>query len=183
MTDIEYSVDGLVDRIRQLPSLSPRVLIDGRSGAGKTTLALALGAHLGAEIIHLDSIYPGWSGLRAASTHVTEYVLTGDSPRWRRWDWVVDAPAEWHAVDQGQPWIIEGCGSLSVANRALADFAIWIDADDADRKHRALSRDGELFATHWDEWAAEEEAFIAAEHPRELADVVVVSSTVRWPEG
>ena len=44
--------------------------VDGRSGAGKTSLALELAAllrpHLDVEVFHLDSVYPGWDGLDAA---------------------------------------------------------------------------------------------------------------------
>ncbi|GAA3339643.1 hypothetical protein GCM10017714_16110 [Curtobacterium pusillum] len=35
------------------------VLIDGRSGTGKTTLGNALAARLGAQIVHLDDVYRG----------------------------------------------------------------------------------------------------------------------------
>ena len=37
--------------------------IDGRSGAGKTSLALSLADELGAPILHLERLYPGWDGL------------------------------------------------------------------------------------------------------------------------
>ena len=48
------------------------ILIDGRSGAGKTTFAGLVGEATGFHVIHLDEFYPGWGGLIAVSyTHLT----------------------------------------------------------------------------------------------------------------
>ena len=155
-------------------------LIDGRSGSGKTDLARRMVAAAPATtLVRLDDIYPGWDGLQAGSQHVLDHVLRplaqGRPGRWQRWDWESDAPAEWHDVDPGRPLIIEGCGSLSRANRALADLGIWVELDAPTRKARALARDGDAYAPHWDRWAAQEEAFIARERPRALADRVVLT--------
>ncbi len=172
-SSLQRAVEEIVLSIDQLNKPAPRILIDGRSGAGKTTLSMLLGERLDAEVIHLEDIYPGWSGLRQASRHVTENLLSAPRPRWQRWDWVADAPAEWHDVSPDRTWIIEGCGSLSVSNRALADMGIWIDADDAVRKHRALARSGETYEPFWQMWADQEQEFIESEHPRGLADVIL----------
>ena len=51
------------------------VVIDGPSGAGKTTLAGDVAAALAAPTIHMDDLYPGWDGLRAATHRVTEWVV------------------------------------------------------------------------------------------------------------
>ncbi len=150
----------------------PVVLIDGRSGAGKTSLARRLAPLLAAQLVSLDDIYPGWDGLEAGSAAVHETVLRDRDPGWRRWDWEAQAPAEWHPVDPAIPVVIEGCGALSRANRALATFGIWVQLPGAERRRRALERETG-FAAHWDRWARQEREFAAREHPRELADVVV----------
>ena len=150
-----------------------RLLIDGRSGSGKTELADLLAARRpDVQLVHLDDIYPGWDGLDAGSRHISDSVL-GERPRWRRWDWADEAPAEWHELDPSRPMVVEGCGALSRANRALADFGVWVELDDARRKARALARDGAQYEPHWDRWAAQEDAFLAREDPRSLADVIV----------
>jgi uridine kinase len=161
-----------VSAIAALAGLSPRpvVLIDGRSGSGKTELGAALAPTLGAQLVRLDDIYPGWDGLDAASVAVVRDIL--GQHRWQRWDWGAERFAEWHELDADAPVVIEGCGALSRASRALATCAIWIELDAPTRKARALARDGEAYAPYWERWAAQEESFMAREHPVDLADLV-----------
>ena len=150
------------------------LLIDGRSGSGKTELAKAVVAGVpGAQLIRLDEVYPGWGGLEEGSRYLREHVLAADEPRWQRWDWATSSRAEWHGVDPDRPLVVEGCGALSRDNRALASYGIWVALDGATRKRRALARDGETYAPHWDEWAAQEDEFLTRENPAALADVVI----------
>lgn len=83
-------------------------------------------------------------------------------------------PSGWHTVTPGQRLVVEGIGALTPTNRALADLGIWVDADDTERKRRALERDGETYRPHWDRWATQEDAFIARFHPRACADLIAV---------
>lgn len=151
----------------------PVILIDGGSGSGKTTLASALAPALAAQLVRLDDIYPGWDGLDAGSAAVHDDVLAPVSPGWRRWDWATGTPAEWHALDASRPLVIEGSGCLSHANRSRASFGIWVELDAPTRKRRALARDGEAYAPHWDRWAAQERDFGGRELPWRVADVVL----------
>ncbi|MCU1404640.1 MAG: hypothetical protein JWQ43_943 [Glaciihabitans sp.] len=121
--------------------------------------------------MRLDDVYPGWDGLEAASEAVSRDILLRSC--WQRWDWTVDAAAQWHQLDPLRPIIVEGCGALSRANRRLATFAVWIEQDAATRKARALARDGDDYRPYWDRWAAQEDEFIARESPDSLADVVL----------
>ncbi|HEY4225060.1 MAG TPA: ATP-binding protein [Pseudolysinimonas sp.] len=149
------------------------VLIDGRSGAGKTALAEWLAPRLDAQLISLDELYPGWEGLEAGSDAVHETVLREQAPGWTRWDWTRARPGEWHPLDPDRAIVVEGCGALSRANRALATFGIWLELDADERHRRASERDRGRFDRYWVPWAAQEDAFIAREHPPELADWVV----------
>ena len=153
------------------------VLIDGRSGAGKTVLAEALAPRLDAQLVSLDDLYPGWEGLEAGSDAVHETVLRALDPGWTRWDWAAGRPAEWHPLDPDRAIVVEGCGALSRANRALATFGIWIEVDAAERRRRSHERDQGRFDRYWQPWAAQEEAFIAREHPPELADLRIDDGT------
>lgn len=164
-------LDRLVARARRAPGRVV-VLVDGGSGAGKTTLAGELAPRLGAQLVSLDDLYPGWGGLAAGAAAVAETVLRDRDPGWRRWDWYAEAAAEWHPVDPVRPLVVEGCGALSRAARDRASLGVWIELDAGERRRRALARDGAIFAPHWDDWARQEEAFRARENPDELADVV-----------
>lgn len=152
----------------------PVVLVDGRSGSGKTTLAgELLSGWVGAQLVRLDDVYPGWDGLEAGSLQVAGLMLAASAPGWRQWDWQAARPGPWHPLDPRLPLIVEGAGALSRANRGLATFGIWVETDDALRKQRALARDGDTYAPYWDRWAAQEAGFIAREHPQAIADLVI----------
>ncbi len=125
-----------------------------------------------AHRVHLDDVYPGWDGLRAAADAVVTDVL-GPPSGYRRWDWDADRPAGWTDVDPDAPLVVEGCGALSRASAPLGTLRVWLEAEDTVRWDRAIGRDGAVFAREWARWAAQEDAFIAAEQPAALADVVV----------
>jgi len=154
-------------------SRRPVVLIDGRSGSGKTVLGASLAARLDAQLVSLDELYPGWEGLQAGSDAVHDTVLRERAPGWPRWDWAAARPAEWHPLDPDRALVVEGCGALSRANRARATFGIWIELDAAERRRRASARDHGRFDRYWELWAAQEDAVFTREHPQQLADLVI----------
>lgn len=169
-------------------------LIDGRSGSGKSSLAAQLAEHAGADILPLDALYPGWNGLAAGSRALAQALRTG---AYRRYDWHLGRFAEEVMLDPSRPLIVEGCGSLTrpnlIAARERAAGArvappgaagtatsaasgearlvhtIWLVCDEGERKRRALARDGETFAPHWQQWAEQEETHFASEQPIALA--------------
>ena len=160
---------------------TPVILIDGPSGAGKSSLADRLLDRWPAEgvprLVRMDDLYPGWDGLDAGSIAVGRDLLgplraTGRGT-WERWDWDQHRPAERHTVTGGEPLVVEGCGTLSRENASLADLTVWLNADDALRKRRALARDGETFAVEWDRWQAQFNRFVKREHPLQLAGLVL----------
>lgn len=171
----------IVDDIRALSAANPVVIIDGRSGAGKTTLARMLVERwpiVGrVQLVALDSIYPGWDGLQSGVERALDGILRphgrGYLGEWRRWDWEREAEAESHAVDPALGVLIEGSGILTPATAAIADVRVWIESAEPGRKARALNRDGETYRPHWDRWAAQEKAHIARDDPRALATRVV----------
>jgi uridine kinase len=166
--------------------IDPRrcLLIDGRSGSGKTELALAIAARFPAvQVLHLDDLYPGWSGLAAASAALPAVLESG---RWQSWDWSTNATGPSFSFNTTRPLIVEGVGAITRATAPYARVSIWVQLAAAERRERALSREPD-FAAHWRDWAAQERAHIAREHPAQLAtlvvdgrDVVEVARCLEW---
>lgn len=185
----ETAARELLARAVRLSGALPRVvLLDGRSGSGKTTLAAALRPVLAAacaepvELLRVEDLYPGWDGLAQGAAAVPEVLRTG---RYRRYDWISAAFAEEHALDRGRPLVIEGCGALGGANLAAARewaggrpgavLPVWMELSAAERRARALTRDGETFRPHWERWARQEDELSAREHPVALAREILHS--------
>ncbi|WP_318244737.1 nucleoside/nucleotide kinase family protein [Microbacterium pullorum] len=174
---LDAAVEALVDAVRAAGCEHPVVLIDGRSGAGKTTVARELVARWplpgNVQLIALDSLYPGWDSLAAGAEYARERILEPHSRGihgvWRRWDWEADERAETHEVDPALPLIVEGAGVLTPRSAELADIRVWIDAPADTREARAIGRDGDAYRPHWTQWALQEERHLADNRPRELA--------------
>lgn len=159
------------------PAAGPRlVVVDGPAGSGKTTLAAQLGDALGAPVVHLDDLYEGWeAGPDGGATRLAQWVLTplaaGRPGRYRRYDWHAGAYAEWHEVPVAPFVVVEGCGAGARAVDAHDRLLVWVEADDAERLRRGLSRDGEAARGHWLRWMADEAEHYACERTRDRADV------------
>ncbi len=158
------------------------IAVDGRSGSGKTTLATELATDLGLRglevlVVHLDDLYPGWQGLDAGVDRLVDGVLEpfragAGVVRLPGWDWVrgVDTPVRELRVPDGDVVLItEGVGAGARRAAALSDLLIWLDASAAERKRRALGRDGAAFVPHWAEWAAQEREHLRREDTRARA--------------
>lgn len=171
----------LDELVATLSPTATTVLIDGRSGAGKTTLTHQLHTRwTPSTVIHLDDIYPGWDGLVWAIRHINSELLTpraaGKRGWWQRWDWATGTPARWHSVEPEERLIIDGVGTLSHGNHSLADMSIWVQCPDAQRKHRAIRRDGDTYDHHWDRWAAHEDTLFSHFPAQAIADYIATES-------
>lgn len=172
----------LIDQdIRALAAANPVVLIDGGSGAGKSSLATMLASSWPLEgrvqVVALDSLYPGWDGLEEGVEKAITGILKphgrGYFGSWQRWDWTRDQEAESHAVDPALGVILEGSGIIRPTTAGLADIRIWLEAAEPGRKARALARDGDTYRPHWDRWAAQEHTHLRADDPRAHATRVI----------
>lgn len=144
------------------------VLIDGPSGSGKTTLAQQLAVECGKQLVHMDDVYPGWSGLRAGITIIANQVLGSSKPGFFRWDWIHNQPGQHCEVDTTN-LIIEGVGALASEIIAATEgkaVGVMLSLPVELRKQRALDRDPD-FAPFWDMWAEQE-----AMHFAQLANIV-----------
>ncbi len=125
----------------------------------------------------MEDLYGGWDGLERGIDLLVSDVLAplraGLVPLVPRYDWVADG---W-----GAPWrlapppvlIVEGVGAGARRAAAYASALVWVEAPSAVRKQRALDRDGDTFAPHWDAWAAQEDAMLARERTPDRADLII----------
>ncbi|MGM7696698.1 hypothetical protein [Microbacterium sp. A84] len=178
---LQRAAAGILDAVVAVAAANPVVLIDGRAGAGKSTLARIVAANWPLagrpQLIALDSLYPGWDGLDAGVERALHDILRpharGLLSTWRRWDWEQETEAEASAVTPALGVILEGCGALNPATARIADVRVWVESPEAPRKRRAFERDGDGFRPHWDRWAVQEQRHIDRDDPRALADITI----------
>jgi len=157
------------------------VCIDGRAGAGKTSLADDLASACAAAgrvtIVHLDDLYEGWSGLPGVADLVAEQLVepwaAGEPAQLAVWDWHHRQRLEPVPVPLTPLVILEGVGSWSQRINDVVCTLIWLDCDESTRRRRARARDDGAFDLYWDGWAADEIEVHGREQTRVYADVVL----------
>jgi uridine kinase len=153
------------------------VAIDGRSGAGKTSLAAALAGQLNAPVVSLEGLYGGWDGLEHGIDllvgDVLEPLAAGRAAVVPRYDWTAREWGEPVLLEPPGILIVEGVGAGARRAAAFESLLVWLDVPAPIRKKRALDRDGETFAPYWDQWAAQEDAMLARERTPDRADILI----------
>ena len=178
---------------RLLPEGRGVLLVDGRSGSGKSTFAERAAALLGGVTVHSDDLAwhhdaIAWDDL--AVTHVIEPWRRGEDVDYRPPGWVardrhgsVRVPADVRVL------VLEGVGAGRASLATHANAVVWVQSDRVEARERGLRRDVELGRTpeeaerFWDEWMSAEEPFLAGDRPWERADVVVGSREADWAPG
>ncbi|WP_199224385.1 uridine kinase family protein [Serinibacter arcticus] len=177
------------------PTRTRVLAVDGRGGAGKSTLAARLAAVVpGAVVVHTDDL--AWHEPFFAWGHLLEELLDavarGDAvafrpPAWepRGRDGHVVVPARTPLV------VVEGTGAALATRGGRADATIWVQVDAPEAERRGIARDvaeganGDLAAAtaFWHEWSAAERTFVDELRPWDLADVVVAGTPVLALDG
>jgi uridine kinase len=155
-----------------------RVLaIDGRSGAGKTSLAAVLAGQLGAPVVSLERLYGGWDGLERGIDllvfEVLQPLAAGQAALVPRYDWVARAWAKPTVLEPPEVLIVEGVGAGARRAAAFESLLVWLEVPASTRKRRALDRDGETFAPYWDQWAAQEDLMLARDRTPDRASIII----------
>lgn len=153
------------------------VAIDGPSGSGKTTLARAIAEIASVQLVHMDDLYPGWAGMRAAGATVARLLQdlgAGRVGTYRRYDWHEQKSAEAREVHPRGIVVVEGVGSVRAEYLDRLSVVVLACEPDADeRLRRALQRDGPEIEPQLREWMAEEASLHAEVGLRALAHVTV----------
>lgn len=158
------------------------IAIDGRAGAGKTTLAselfLALSTNHKVSLIHLDEIYAGWElalshTLTESLSKILESVKRGETATFPVYDW---KEGEFNSTREISPCdliIIEGVGSAQSLVREFATATILIDIDPDTGLRRVLERDGAAIEEEMIQWQIREEEHFHADATRENVDFIL----------
>ena len=159
------------------------IAIDGRSGAGKTTLAIELAArlreHHKVSLFHLEDIYPGWNGLAAGIERYAATVLAplrrGEPAHWVSWDWERHYDGAARLTQPAEIVLVEGVGAAAAAAAPFLDAVVWADSPDEQRRARAIARDGASYEPFWEQWAGQEDEWLAVDDVPSRADVRVLN--------
>ncbi len=157
----------------------PRVLaVDGRSGGGKTTVALRLARAVpGATVLHTDDVawyhaFFDWADLMRDG--ILAPLRAGRDVAYRPPAWDERGREGSITASAASPLVIvEGVG---IGRRELAahvDALLWVQTDEDEARHRGLARDGADAAGFWAEWQAAEDPFQAEQRPWERAGLIV----------
>lgn len=172
-------------RITATPSL---ILVDGRSGSGKSTFAEWLARRRGSVVIATDDV--AW---HLSPTEWADAMIEGIIRPWARGEAVACRPPGWvlrgrdgHiAVPAGADLIVEGVGAARLELAPYSQMVVWVQADRTEARRRGIERDvrqgRELGAAaqFWDDWMHSEEPFLEAGQPWTRADLVIDGTSSR----
>lgn len=157
------------------PAGNRLVAVDGYSGAGKSTLAGRLARRLGAPLLTLEEMTPGWDGLADAVVlargAIGEPLAAGRVLRVPTWDWEAGAPGPVRAVEPARVVVLEGCGAGSPVLAPTTSVLVWVDVPAGERERRLRARaDWALYAPFRGRWRAQESRLVGTDR---RADVVL----------
>jgi uridine kinase len=189
----------LVARIQTTQSALPRsiIAIDGRGGAGKSSLARAITAaisgaiHIEYDWFHLPQAEISNSAHRFDYRRLIQEVIEpfrGGARAFeiRRYNWgylsgkvdgFADEPVRLQEVEM---IVVEGCGILNPVLSNLFDLKIWTDTSAEESLARGIRRDiheyglePEKVQSAWDEWSRWEAAALLQDNRRLRADIIM----------
>lgn len=184
---VGWTVVTVSDAVRQLRDASPGVTgrprmiaIDGRGGAGKTSLAERLHKVVpNSAIVHTDDVawnqaYFDWAALLAEN--ILQPLHRGAAVDFRPPAWIAhDRPGS-ITVPGGAAFIwVEGTGIIREELAPWLDASVWVQGDVEEQERRLLVRDGDSPETleHVANWMLEELPFLVREQPWARATMIV----------
>lgn len=182
----------LIRRIRKEREVSPRspfiAAIDGRCGAGKTTLAVSAAEMLGAPLIHMDDFFLrpeqrsperlARPGENIDHERFLEEVLIplseGRECAYRPFSCFRGELGEPVTVEHGGLVLVEGSYAHHPALTPYYGLRIFLTVSPEEQLRRIRARNGESMAEVFrDRWIPLEEKYFSAFHIQESADLTL----------
>ncbi len=165
--------------VRELVRETPRfIAIDGRGGAGKSTLAAQLAEHLGAPVVHVDDVswnYSRFDWADELKKGIVDPLLRGLDVNYVPPGWKPHGRTGAIVLPGSAPVVlIEGTGII----RPEFDWksSVWVAGDMQEQRQRCIDR-GEDPA-FFDAWQEEEIPFLEHMTPWAYATWIVDGSDV-----
>ncbi len=158
------------------------IAIDGRCGAGKTTLAETLAKALSCPVIHMDHFFlprEMQTDARRASGNIhyerfSEEVIPnlGRSFSYRPWDCKRQALGAPIRIEQSRYTVVEGSYSMHPKFGKYFDFGIFMDISKEAQAARLCAREGANVSMFFKTWIPLEEMYFETFSIRERADLI-----------
>ena len=154
------------------------IAIDGRAGAGKTTLAARFFDELSVdkrvEVIHMDDLYDGWeNALDEGLTKTLESIVNAHQKKEGFeidiFNWQSMSFDSKRQIDPVDILILEGVGAGQKVVRDAGATLYWLDIDADDGIARVLKRDGNQIASQMKQWQIAQEIHFLRDMTRENA--------------
>jgi uridine kinase len=146
--------------------------VGGRGGAGKTTLAGALGAD---AVVSTDEFWDGTGfDIDRLGREVVWPLARGEIARFSSFDWAAGRVRGARVVEPSGTVVVEGVCALHRSLRDAYAVRVWVEASAETRLARGVARDGVASRSTWmDVWMPAEDRYVATDDPIACAQLVV----------
>ncbi|HUD06448.1 MAG TPA: hypothetical protein VMR34_01030 [Candidatus Saccharimonadales bacterium] len=183
MSESKLNISELLNSKRPKAGKTKFIAIDGHGGAGKSTLANMLSKQFNAQLVPIDD-FASWDNSDwwpQVIKNIFEPISGGaTSLNYPRSSWWEDHHPE-PVVNQPvtDVMILEGVSSSRTEFRKYLSLIIFVNTPKDLCMKRGIERDlstgksVEELTEMWTKWYQEEDGYIARDHPRDFADVVI----------
>jgi uridine kinase len=185
-----WKTETLTNLISGILCISPKplVIIDGKGGSGKTSLAAKLRESLDADLVCTDDLCWNADPIYWDCEMLENIIypwLDGKNIAYRPSGWVKKGRSGFITVDPDKALIIEGSGACRKTLRGVASYSVWVDTEPDLSRMRVIHRDlanGENGGTlqsvteFTDWWDSVVDPFLIEEKAWEYVDIIVSGS-------